>query len=84
MGRFLSQEEVSSHSPTSADWEWYEKAQKTFESFDVSHLFDRNDPHSRLFVALAEGTEHDLKDPDKYTNAALLKYELKFSLFFPN
>jgi hypothetical protein len=77
MGRFLSKEEVSSHSPTSADWEWYEKAQKAFESFDVSHLFDQNDPHSRLFVALADGTKNDLKEPGKYTNVGKLDKELK-------
>ncbi|MDY0251461.1 MAG: DUF2235 domain-containing protein [Pseudomonas sp.] len=77
MGRFLSNEEVSSHSPTSADWEWYEKAQKAFESFDVPHLFEQNDPHSRLFVALADGTENDLKEPGKCTNVGKLDKELK-------
>jgi hypothetical protein len=77
MGRFLSKEEVSSHTPTSEDWEMHEKARKAFKSFEVPRLFDRNDPHSRLFVALADGTENDLKDPDKYTNVGVLDRELK-------
>lgn len=77
MGRFLSKEEVSSHAPTSEDWELYEKSRKVFKSFEVSRLFDRNDPHSRLFVIMADGTENDLKDPSKHTNVALLNDELK-------
>jgi len=75
MGRFLSQEEVSSHAPVSEDWELFENARKAFESFRVLQLFDRNDPHSSLFVALADGTENDLKDPGKYTNVGLLRRE---------
>ena len=77
MGQFFSKEEVSSHTPTLEDWELYGKALKNLESFEVSQIYDRNDPHSRLFFVLADGTENDLKDPDKYTNVALLKYELK-------
>jgi hypothetical protein len=76
MGRFLSKEEVSSHGPTSEDWELYRKTQIAFESFEVSQLFDLNDIHNRLFVALADGTENDLKDPSKFTNVGLLDKEL--------
>jgi hypothetical protein len=54
----------------------YDKAWKTFESFGASQLFDQNDPHNRLFVALADGTENDLKNPEKYTNVGLLDKEL--------
>jgi len=77
MGRFLSKEEVSSHYPASEDWELYEDTRQAFESLDVPNLFDRNDPQNRLFVALADGTENDLKDRRKYTNVALLNDELK-------
>lgn len=76
MGRLLSQEEVTSHAPKPEDWEMYEKARNAFESFNVSQLFDQNDPHNRLFIALADGTENDLKDPEKYTNVGLLDEEL--------
>jgi hypothetical protein len=77
MGQFLSKEEVSSYSPSDGDWGLYEKARNAFESFDVPRLFDRNDPHSRLFVVLADGTENDLKDLSKYTNVGVLDRELK-------
>jgi hypothetical protein len=77
MGRFLSKEEVSSYSPSDGDWELYEKALKDFESLDVPRIFDQKDPHSRLFVIMADGTENDLKDPGKHTNVALLNDELK-------
>ena len=76
MGRFLSQEVVAYHAPKPEDWELYDKAIKAFGSFDVPHLFDQNDPHDRLFVVLADGTENDLKDPEKYTNVGLLDKEL--------
>lgn len=76
MGRFLSQEEVTSHGPTSKDWKLYEKTWKAFQTFNVSQLFDQNDPHARLFVALADGTENDLKDPAKFTNIGLLNKAL--------
>jgi hypothetical protein len=62
--------------PVSEDWELHEKARNAFESFDILQLFNQNNPHSRLFVAQADGTENNLKDPDKYTNIALLRNEL--------
>jgi hypothetical protein len=77
MGRFLSKEEVGSHAPTPEEWELYENSRKAFESFDVPKLFDPNDPHSRLFVAMADGTENDLKDSGKTTNVGLLDGELR-------
>ncbi|MGE4492121.1 MAG: DUF2235 domain-containing protein [Syntrophotalea sp.] len=77
MGWFLSKKEVSSHTPISEDWELHGEALAKFEAFKFPQLYDRKDPHSRLFVALADGTENDLKNPRKYTNVGLLNNELK-------
>jgi hypothetical protein len=76
MGRFLSQEEVTYHAPKPEDWGLYDKVRKVFGSFDVPHLFDQNDPHNRLFIVLADGTENDLKDLEKHTNVALSRTDL--------
>jgi hypothetical protein len=77
MGNILSKSSVSYHSPTQEDWDVYDKSINAFKSFEVPKIFDEQNKHDYLFIALADGTENDMKDPSKFTNVALLKEELK-------
>jgi uncharacterized protein (DUF2235 family) len=77
MGGVLSKEKVSYHLPSEKDWELYEKSKKSFNSFKIPKIFDEKNKHDYLFIALADGTENDLKNPDTYTNVAKLEKELE-------
>ena len=77
MGNILSKSSVSYHSPIQEDWDVYDKSINAFKSFEVPKIFDENNKHDYLFIALADGTENDMKDPSKYTNVALLRNELE-------
>jgi uncharacterized protein (DUF2235 family) len=77
MGGVLSKEKVSYHLPSEKDWELYEKSKKSFNSFKIPKIFDEKNKHDYLFIALADGTENDLKNPDTYTNIAKLEKELE-------
>ncbi len=78
MGGVLSKEKVSYHLPIEKDWELYEKSKKSFNSFKIPKIFDEKNKHDYLFIALADGTENDLKNSDRYTNVARLQRELKY------
>ncbi len=77
MGGVVSKEKVSYHSPNEKDWELYENSIKSFKSFKIPKIFDEKNKHDYLFIVLADGTENDLKNPNRYTNVAKLKEELK-------
>jgi hypothetical protein len=77
MGEYLSREQVGSHAPTATDWSLLEHARQVFDSFEVPQILDPSDPHSRIFFALADGTQNDLRTPEKLTNVALLEKELR-------
>jgi hypothetical protein len=57
----------------------YEKAAKEISQFEPMRLHDiRADPHSRLFVALFDGTGNDVvKDPEHASNVGLLKEQIE-------
>jgi hypothetical protein len=57
----------------------YEKAAKEISQFEPPRLHDtRTDPHSRLFVALFDGTGNDVvKDPQHASNVGLLKKQIE-------
>ncbi|MBN2767917.1 MAG: DUF2235 domain-containing protein [Campylobacterales bacterium] len=77
MGNMLSKSSVSYHSPTQDDWDVYDKSINAFKSFEVPKIFDEQNKHDYLFIALADGTENDMKDPSRYTNVAVLRKELE-------
>jgi len=77
MGSILSNKSVSYHSPSSEDWEEYKKNIESFKEFKVPKIFDEKNKHDYLFIALADGTENDMKEPSKYTNIAKIREELK-------
>jgi len=77
MGSILSNKSVSYHSPSSEDWEEYKKNIESFKEFKVPKIFDEKNKHDYLFIALADGTENDMKEPSKYTNVANLEKELE-------
>ena len=77
MGNFISKEDVSYRSLNQKDFDTIDKAYTLLEQMEVPQLYDANNPHSRIFIALADGTENDLSNPDKYTNVAKLYKELK-------
>lgn len=56
----------------------YDIAQKQIDGFHVPQLYNQNDPNSRVFVALFDGTGNDaIHDPEHITNVGLLKDQLE-------
>lgn len=56
----------------------YDASQKQIDAFHVPQLYNQNDPDSRVFVALFDGTGNDaIHDPEHITNVGLLKDQLE-------
>lgn len=56
----------------------YTEAQGKVDEFATPRLFKADDPHSRVFYALFDGTSNDaIKDPEHITNVGLLGKQLE-------
>ncbi len=49
----------------------------SLELMETPVLYDPNNPDARLFFVLADGTGNNLSDPNKFTNVAKLREDLK-------
>jgi len=77
MGKLLSNNDVSYHSPSDEDWEDYSKNVDSFNRFKIPKVFDEKNKHDYLFIALADGTENDKKNLEKYTNVSQLEKDIE-------
>ncbi|MDQ1815785.1 DUF2235 domain-containing protein [Massilia sp. CCM 9210] len=62
---------------SNAQMSQYGKAEKEISKLKVPEIYNRADPHSRVFVAMFDGTGNDLNNPARgITNIGLLKKQI--------
>ena len=81
MGDFIRRkdEDIPRRGLNQEDIKLIQESFTLMEGLEVPQLYDANNPNSRIFFALADGTGNDLSDPEKYTNVANLYEELRES-----